>query len=220
MFQLYADSHYIEKFTIYGERHSGTNFLEQCIKSEFGLDITYFYGHKHFFGFNKPETIRYKNRGVLFFGIVRDPYNWLSAFYNAPHHVPQQNRFNFTSFLTNEWYSVKLNGDEILDDRNFNTQPNPIRYKNIFELRKTKYEYLVDILPFVAQNYVLLRYEDFIRNHRKYLGIIQDRFRLKKIGNAPDAFVKRNIEVNDLEKSIIDSNLDWSVEETLGYYQR
>jgi hypothetical protein len=41
----------IKKFTIMGERCSGTNFLEQIILSNFHINITWEYGWKHFFGF-------------------------------------------------------------------------------------------------------------------------------------------------------------------------
>ena len=65
MIQIYRDSHFIEKFSIYGERHTGTKFLEESIQSTFNIDITSFFGFKHWMGFTKPEIITYKNRGVL-----------------------------------------------------------------------------------------------------------------------------------------------------------
>ena len=42
----------IKKVTIYGERCSGTNYLEELIVSNFDVKITWEYGWKHFFGFN------------------------------------------------------------------------------------------------------------------------------------------------------------------------
>ena len=43
----------IKKVTIYGERCSETNYLEQLLINNFDIDITWKYGWKHFFGFHK-----------------------------------------------------------------------------------------------------------------------------------------------------------------------
>jgi hypothetical protein len=209
---------WIDKFTIYGERHSGTNFLEECIKKQFGLNITYFYGFKHWLGFAKPERIAY-DRHILYLGIVRNPYDWLTAFFNAPHHVPIHSRLSLESFLTNEWYSIDHNDKEIMGDRNYTTQPNLQRYKNIFELRKQKCIYLSQDMPVLASNYVLLSYDSFLKNHKTYLNIIGRRFDLKDVGSPPDLIEKRSIEMEPHIKNLIDTNLDWSVEESLGYYK-
>jgi hypothetical protein len=217
MFQIIRTCRYehIEKFAIYGERHCGTNFLESCIKC-FNIHHTSFFGHKHWMGFAKLSKIR-SEKHTIFFCIVRNPYDWLSAFYSLAHHVPKCNKGNFQSFLTNEWYSVDRSGREILHDRNFNTKQ---RYKNIFELRKTKIQYILDILPLSSENYVFLRYEDLVYNHHNILNTIKEKFFLKQIHTFPlPTFVrKRKISIED--KSIIDSNLDWSLENKLGYFQR
>ena len=42
----------ITKYTIYGERCSGTNYLEDIISKNFNVEITWRYGWKHFFGHN------------------------------------------------------------------------------------------------------------------------------------------------------------------------
>jgi hypothetical protein len=219
MLQLYQSSSYIERFTIYGERHSGTNFLDQCIKQTFGLDLTYFYGFKHWFGFTKPETIRYHPKyPVLFIGIVRNPYQWLQAFYNAPHNIPRENRVSFRHFLNNEWYSVDNNNNEIMQDRNFNTRPNLVRYKNIFELRQQKNKYLLEIMPIIAQNYALISYDSFVRNQQNHLNILQHRFNLRRINDPPEVLPKQKYILPEGEiKDLIDNNIDWSAEEPLGY---
>ena len=38
----------ISKVQIYGERCSGTNYLESLIKLNFNVEITWLYGWKHF----------------------------------------------------------------------------------------------------------------------------------------------------------------------------
>lgn len=39
------------KVAIYGERCSGTNYLEQLLLLNFDVEIVWDYGWKHFFGF-------------------------------------------------------------------------------------------------------------------------------------------------------------------------
>lgn len=209
---------YIFNFTIYGERHSGTNFLEQCIKQQFGLDISYFHGFKHWMGFAKPEKIAY-DRHMLFIGIVRHPYDWLASFYSAPHHVPRCNTKSFHKFLTEEWYSVDYHGIEIMGDRNYTTKPLQ-RYKNIFELRRNKSIYLNEVMPVLASNYVLLSYDSFLHNHKQYLNIIGDRFNLKTIGVAPQPISKPLVQLDSKQINVINENIDWSVENALGYFPR
>ena len=101
MISIYRSKYeYIKNFQLYGERHSGTNFLENSLRNIFNLEQTSFFGGKHFFGFSKPETITYE-RHTLFVGIVRDPYDWILAMYSLPHHVSKVNKKSFLDFITN-----------------------------------------------------------------------------------------------------------------------
>jgi hypothetical protein len=209
---------YIEKFVIYGERHSGTNFLEQCIKRQFDIDRTEFYDNKHFFGWAKPEKITYRGRHTLFIGIVRNPYDWIMAMINVPHHVHHSRMGDINSFLLGEWYSTDYNDKEILEDRNYT---NKQRYKNIFEMRKYKYIFLSQIMPIIANNYVLLSYDSFLKNHYNYLNIIGNRFDLKTKGQPPDVDKnKQSYHINERIFPIINNNIDWDIEESLGFYKK
>lgn len=220
MIQIYRDSHFIELFAIYGERHTGTKFLEESIKSTFSINITNFLGFKHWMGFERPEKITFWNRGVLFFGTTRHPYDWLNSFFKLPHHVPRQNRNTFENFLLNEWYSVDQNKQEILKDRNFLTEPNCIRYKNIFELRKIKLSYLTLTMPIIAKNYVLTTYEFMTEHHNQFIDLINKRFFLVKRGIPTTPIIRPKIVLDRNIKNIIDSNIDWSLESIFGYQPR
>lgn len=144
----------IKKFTILGERCSGTNFLENAIRRNFDIDITWDYGWKHFFGFND-----YKNSDdVLFIGIVRNPYTWVDSLFRTPHHLQDELRIRTNNllydqhkFLTSECWSYRDDNDsksinEIIEDRNIYTKG---RYKNIFEMRKVKCQYLLNDMPYI-----------------------------------------------------------------------
>jgi hypothetical protein len=160
----------ITKFTIYGERCSGTNYLEELILENFDVTLTSEYGWKHFFGFQDDKL---KNSDdTLFICIVRDIYEWMNSFFKQPHHLPiryknidlQTKKYEF---LNNEFWSFDdSNGNrdtnkEIMTDRNIYTN---CRYQNIFELRHTKLKYMITDLPNKVKNYILIRYEDLIND--------------------------------------------------------
>src|ERR1700677_1882589 len=115
----------IEKFTVYGERCSGTNFIEVLLLDNFKIDITWKYGWKHFFGFSDLKN----SDDTLFICIIRNPYDWSKSLYYNKFHIPYANSINFNNFINNEWYSIyEENDNEILEDRNTHTKK---RYNNI-----------------------------------------------------------------------------------------
>lgn len=126
----------MKKFTIYGERCSGTNYLENLILANFDVEITWQYGWKHFFGFNDLSN----SDDCLFVGIVRNPYDFINSFFREKHHLPFKLRENKYNFLNNEFYSFVDNygntdeTKEIMKDRNIYSGE---RYKNIFQMRHT-----------------------------------------------------------------------------------
>ena len=75
----------IQNYTIYGERCSGTNYLERIMGLNFDINITWNYGWKHFFGFqdNKLEN----SDDTLFICIVRNLPDWINSLYRTPHHL-------------------------------------------------------------------------------------------------------------------------------------
>ena len=58
----------ITKVTIYGERCSGTTYLENIITKNFNVEITWDYGWKHFFGFNDLVKLRKTDVYSIIFG--------------------------------------------------------------------------------------------------------------------------------------------------------
>lgn len=158
----------IKNFTIYGERCSGTNYLEKVMKLNFdNCPITWNYGWKHFFGFDDYKLDNAEN--TLFICIVRDPVDWINSFYRQMWHLPlKYNRTLIESakmkkFLHGEFWSFDDNNGnkdtskEIMEDRHLQTKN---RYKNIFELRYTKLKYLMEELPRKVNHFIFIRYED------------------------------------------------------------
>lgn len=181
----------ITKFTILGERCSGTNFLENAIKTNFEIEYTKEFGHKHFFGFNS-----YKNSNdTLFIGIIRNPHEWANSLFKQPYHLAYNTVKNKHAFLNNNFCSMYPDKNrkkikyrniynnkplpvskEILEDRNMHTKK---RYKNIFECRETKAEYLLDVMPNKVKHYIFIRYEDLRDNYEGTLKRIKAQFNLK-----------------------------------------
>jgi hypothetical protein len=238
----------IDKFSILGERCSGTNFLEEAIINNFNISYTAEYGNKHFFCYNDYNNSNNTNN-TLFIGIVRNPIYWINSFSTELHHIPEINRKNIHNFLFNEFYSVEdeINTNKTIQDNNIfkfngkfythkyklNTKDlnykNGKKYKNIFELRKVKNDFLMNEIPNKVKNYILINYEDLLFNYSAVLQKIKEKFNLNqkneefiKIKNYKKSntynFVKqRKILLSQYIVTLIWENLDKEQENLLGY---
>lgn len=145
----------LTKITIYGERCSGTNYLEQLLMLNFNIEIVWTYGWKHFFGFNDLSN----SEDTLFIGIVRNLTDWINSLYREKHHLPPELTKNIDTYLNNTFYSINDNNEELMNDRNIETNE---RYKNIFELRHIKNKFLIEVMPTLVKNYCLITYDDLV----------------------------------------------------------
>lgn len=229
----------ISKYTIYGERHSGTKLLEQIISTHFDITLTWQYGWKHFFGQYK-NTFLGAAKHVIFLCIVRNPYDWLAAMYNQPHHINKW-YYNDTNSIINPFTSMEQfltepiisyttptiayqyidNSPEYFQtieaDTNINThQP----YNNIFELRKNKLQYLYR-LKHLTKNYIVIQYEDLIKDYIKYVNILSNKFNLtlKTTDTIINIEKKQTYDLNSDITRIINDNIDWTTEKKIGYYK-
>jgi hypothetical protein len=157
----------IKKVTIYGERCSGTNYLEELLVHNFDIEIVWNYGWKHFFGFNPLKDCD----DVLFIGIVRNLTDWINSFYREKHHLPKSISDSVESFLNNEFYSVHKDNTEVMVDRNIYTKN---RYKNIFELRHTKNKFLIEDMPKLVKNYLLITHDDLVNDFKTTMDKIKN----------------------------------------------
>lgn len=184
----------LKKFTIYGERGSGTNYLEDLIRLNFDAHLSWDYGWKHFFGF-QDEKLKNSNN-TLFICIVRNLPDWINSFFRYKHHIPLKFIKNVPQselvepFLNDEFFSVndakhnfKTWSEELMTDRNIYTGE---RYKNIYELRHTKIKWMIEDLPKKVNNYIFIRYEDLIDNFEETMTKIKDKgLRVKNDINFP-----------------------------------
>lgn len=212
----------INQFIIYGERHSGTKFLQKLINDNLHIVYAKGFNHKHFF---TPEFILRQSqitiKSTIFFCIVRNPYDWIMSFHRERHHCGINAANNIYNFMSKPWISREpFLGPEIMLDRHlYNKKP----YPTIFHMRSAKNQFLYSILPRYVEHHLFVRYEDFLEE--KYLD-----FFLHHIGTVFDIKIKHNKSVTNFDNkryyyNLIDDKLlayinhhtDWNIENSIGY---
>ena len=186
----------INKFTILGERCSGTNYLHNLIVENFDISYTKEYGDKHFCIFNRTNYVNSDN--VLFFGIIRNAHSWINSLYEKPWHIAPECLASKFDFLNSEFYSLnpviidgqrydftidlktrkplKNIGSVNINDFNIFTNK---KFKNIFECRNVKARYLLDLMNGKVKNYILITYDQIKYNPKETLANIKEIFNLK-----------------------------------------
>lgn len=215
--KLKTNHNKINKYTILGERHSGTNLLEECMFYHSDITVTWEYGWKHFFGFCDRNILKNAN-DTLFICIVRNPYDWLLAMQSMPYHATHFDRRKNTFFFQ-EWYSTN-NNKEILEDRNFITKD---KYKNIFDLRTNKLQYIFNIIPEIVSNLLIIDYNNLVLFSEIFFNTLETHFNIKystnKFRNVHFSKPKQYF-VDEELLNIINTNLDWSIESNFGYFPK
>ena len=232
----------INEYTIYGERHSGTNLMQRSMDSFFpAVSFNERYGGKHWFGFSEEIYLRFSNH--LFLCCTRNPYDWILSFYAYPHCIPIRNLQSLENFLFNEWISYDdppdyrlpypwsysdldkaraIDTREILYDWNFETLNSGFRrFHNIFELRKVKLRYLFN-LKNILKSYELIKYEDMLTSRDSIMKKLENKYSLDPINgeaiHVPIDENKKEYTMTKRVREIINKNIDWEVENTCGYF--
>ena len=150
----------IKKFCVFGERCSGTTYLEMLIESNFNLERTDEFGLKHLWlltNFSNSDT-------TLFIGIERELLDWLDSFAKTPHQVRPYCPLNYNTLFFEPIRSYM--GKNLVED-----------YKNIMECRTTKSN-IIQSLPNIVKHYFFIKYEDLLKDPISFLELIKDKFSL------------------------------------------
>lgn len=91
--------------------------------------------------------------------------------------MPESVRKNFYTGAFWSIFGSDRKGGEIMKDRNIYTGE---RYKDIFENRKIKCQFLLDDMPKKVKNYKLIKYEDLCENYNKVIDDISVIFDLER----------------------------------------
>jgi len=219
----------IKNFMIFSERCSGSYFVQSAILENF--DINYLMNRdesRHFFGHENDIYSEEEIESTLFVCVIRDSIEWIDSFFKKLHNIPLDNRRNIKDFINNEWYSIyeSINkfGKEIIKDRNMITKA---RYKNIFDLRKNKNNYFLN-LNNKYKNVLILKYEDLRDNYENTLCMIKNKYNLiqknieylkiiKYKGIYDALYFRKPVLISDKIKEFIKKNVDIEQENKLGY---
>ena len=94
----------ITAFKIFGERHTGTNVIQQFISLNFNLEAKYYeyLGWKHRLAPDDLELKKHNIDNTLFIFTFRSPYSWLKAMHREPYysHFPGMTQLSFDEFIT------------------------------------------------------------------------------------------------------------------------
>lgn len=216
-----------QTFTIFGERCSGTNYLQQLVETNF--HITYRWTpYKHFHCSNEFLKI-FEEPNEFYLIIIRDSIDWINSFYQSPHHLGSENRESIHSFLTKPMISYfemgPLKGEMIPFEKNPYTNS---FFENIFELREVKNYFYVKQIPLLTPHSLWIRYEDLKENPDSILQKIQNQFQLKqkfpfyqKVEYYKDKkgekYIPKNKILREEDEMYIKSYLNIEQEMQLGY---
>jgi hypothetical protein len=229
----------LKYFFILGERCSGTNYLHHLIEKNFHLEYKEWH-HKHFFGFSDyPDSDE-----TLFLAIVRHPVEWLASFRKTPHHLEYRGELAPKSMPWRDFLEMPIKsihtfkadqerfkdlerGQEIVTDRNMVTKSG---YRDVFELRRVKNQFLIDRMPELVKSYHLVCYESLVDHFDEYLSTLRDRFSLKPresewvkhylYKSSETVQYSQKLYQNEIHSSVlheISGRLDLEQEKRLGY---
>jgi hypothetical protein len=227
---------------LFGERCSGTNFLESLIRKNFrGLALTKEFGGKHWFIKDHHPRCRPNHStdyqcirrltdsaDTLFLCLFRNPYDWLRSLNARPYHAGRHWGLPFSDFIRDPWHSwettrVHPAWPDRADNYWFIEDA-----ENILRLRTRKILHLLGLEQIVDHVY-MLRYED-LRDDPQILieiakrygiamqgpNVVGERRHFGQGGSAPFA-PRQYPKIRDSDLSFIADELDWSVESRIGY---
>lgn len=225
---------------IFGERCSGTNYIERLVRSNFDIQITSDYGFKHWFvpdvsprsAPNITTDLEQRrplsdSSDTLFLFVFRNPYDWLRSCFGKPHHSHGSSFKDFGEFLRCKWTS----GDTVQRCAYWRKDPQYGYYwieeaDSILHLRKLKISHFFEIQKLV-NSYAVIRYEDYLRDPQEILNLAQGFHIAHKEeivdiksykGKGEETFSRSTYLPFSFEDfSYINETLDWSLEASIGY---
>jgi hypothetical protein len=240
---LARNSQPIRSVHVFGQRNSGTNYLNSLIannlmtqddhKSLYDPRNTRHFGWKHGF-----PTMSAAPDDVLAVVVYRDPIAWLQSLHRLPWHaIPSLHNLSFSDFIRAEWIAViddlgfgvtpdnPLWGTELLAERDPKTRN---RFANAIRMRNAKIASF-STLHTKFENCLYVRYEDVVENPKgllRYLSSVYglagksrfDSVLYDRGTKSRGVFAPRPIDpINSADMEFIREELDQSQEKRLGY---
>ncbi|MEL7149202.1 MAG: hypothetical protein AAGK71_00640 [Pseudomonadota bacterium] len=229
------------KLRFFGERSSGTNFVETLLLANFpSLELVRHYPfEKHAF-LNEAYT----TPDMVCVCVTRSADMWLKSMYRSKHQIwAWARRTTFSEFLRHEWHSHfsghilrqktralgLRQGQELLLDRHPLTGA---RIENVLALRGLKLASYLKA-PHMHRNYAFVSYEEVVADQESFTRTFGEAFGLE--GQAQPITIEKNLSrdqkvLQNKEETLPDyadfsasdlafvfDNLDFSLEERFGY---
>lgn len=163
-------NHSPQLIVLIGERHSGTNYLENFLKanliSEYHTFDHNLFNYKHWFQFPGRFSL-VKRMDTLVIAVFRNPYDWLLAMHGVCWHCAYFETLPFSQFLTAVWKlppSYQPEHRSVGDDEEQFVEVNPVdqgHFSNVYEMRITKILNFLNLTSSVWRSEVV-RYEDVL----------------------------------------------------------
>lgn len=170
----------IERIQVIGERCSGTNWIENLLRTNFNIHVASGGLCWKHFPTNLHELT--ERSDVLFLFTTRNVVDWTLSFYRTPHHVPSiDHRKNLLHFVSHSpWRSCDKHGDELVGDRDQCTKD---RYRNVLDMRAKKHRWWKQCSEGLPHA-VWIRYEDVLDDTPRFLSGLQRAYNLKRRDSA------------------------------------
>jgi hypothetical protein len=167
---------------LYGERCSGTNYVETLIENNFpDLESRRRYNwEKH--NYLNPPFVHDTMVGVM---VTRDAFDWLRSFHRSLHQVAYWfQKVDFSGFLRHEWSGI-FNGQLIEKQGKLNIRFKELMYErhpmtcarisNVVEMRNLKLASQLKVRN-LYENWIVVRFEEARDDPERFLQTLADTF--------------------------------------------
>lgn len=221
-----------QQIQIFGQRGSGTNYLEQLLLANFkNIEIVNYYAFKHIWNANLQKTVQ-NDDNIKIIIIVRNPYNWLRSVHRQPHHCPQLVGLPFDKFVRARWIAYSKvawnSANPNIRLKNLHKAPKVEEFENAIIMRNQKNQLFLQIAKEHPDKVCLINYESLESDFNSALSKIEAIHDLSKINNhfiqistyknTGERYVPKDmIKIKYSTKKYIDELLHFDQEGVLGY---
>jgi hypothetical protein len=210
----------IKKFTIFGERNSGTNYLKNVLIAKLNLDFTEEYGFKHWYIKNHyprgkensttdNECLKDINDSddTLFIYIIRNPYDWVCSMYKKPYHIKNIDKSSLYNFISNKYIAYENSCPRDCKNLWFKDENEKFfieEANNIIELRNLKNKHFYNLKNKV-KNFCIIRQENLFND----INIIINHYKLPiKNNKIPKYNNPHKYDIDQKSIDFIKENID------------
>ena len=223
-------------FQVFGERRSGTNFVEALISRSLDIEPTRKYGWKH--GCISAPAI---SSDALAIVVVRHPLSWIVSFFNTPFAAfPGYQPKKFSAFIRSEWESEArprrqkwkswgYRNDPSMQGEVMQLDRHPItgkRYENMVQMRNVKLACHLGLKQRVS-NFAVINYEMASEKGTDVIADLANCFQLSRtsqtvevanrVGPKSRPAVMRTDDIISSDRQFILDALDTAQEQKVGY---